>query len=145
MRQFHNLFFLCNFCILAICCKSEIKNSNTQTKITMNIKDSSFVSPTEFNKLINSSIEKCNQFEKLNVQDFILMTRLYNTISINNEYLNNANCKLFYNLYKEKIIHKCIEILDAKITKGMCYYSKKHDIYIGCKPHLNSHFIIKKK
>ncbi len=76
--------------------------------------------------------------------DHLYMVRLYNTLSVNSKFLSQDKCSEFYHLYSDEILRVSVTVLEAKITKGWAYYSKKYNVYIGGPEfHANSQYIIK--
>jgi hypothetical protein len=97
----------------------------------------------DFDLKVYESIKllELNDTVNLNIQDIILWVRIYNTISFNQksgEKLEYMNFVQLFNLNKNCVIQK----LSAKISKGMGFYSKKYNIYLGGIPHYNSQFKI---
>ncbi|MEO6520606.1 MAG: hypothetical protein ABIN91_02940 [Mucilaginibacter sp.] len=76
------------------------------------------------------------------IEDLIKMVRIDNTIAIN--YLGDeskAN-KEFNSLFVPKFSKLAIKELHATHATGMCYYSKRYNVYWGGLPHYNSMFKI---
>jgi hypothetical protein len=73
--------------------------------------------------------------------DFIPMIRLYNSITELN--LPGKKYDQFIGLFAPGYIGKAAKAINAKISRGMCYYSKELDLYIGgTRPYQNSMFKI---
>jgi hypothetical protein len=103
--------------------KSCNKIEDTNNHLTQNC-----ISVDSLHRLSNIYLEDNNEFT---ASDYISMTKIYNTLSINDSLLKLKYFMDFYGHYKNIYLFKCIEILEMHIGKGMCYYSKKYNIYIG--------------
>jgi hypothetical protein len=72
--------------------------------------------------------------------DFITMIRLYNTITF--RHLPDKKYRQFKALFFSADLAKEEKAIGAKLSSGMCLYSKELDLYIGGRPHQNSQFKI---
>ena len=75
-------------------------------------------------------------------EDFILSVRVYNTLTMNHMVNDNEKHKQFCDFFTKKL-ERTIRALRASISKGMGYYSKKYNIYLGGHPDANSMFCLK--
>jgi hypothetical protein len=106
------------------------------------------ISEKEFNALLDKYSKLLKLGDTMNVQDYIIMVRLSNTIGL--QYFKNKNKKYeeFDKLFRnQKYIGLAIKKLEARQV-SMCYYSEKYDLFIGSDgvPHENSVYkIIKQK
>lgn len=92
----------------------------------------------EFYSLVSSELAFMKSNNVPSVEQSILLSRIFNTISMNNKLLEIEQCKDFQSVFLKQYAAKCANILDAKLTKGLAYYSSKYDIYIGGAPNENS-------
>ena len=100
------------------------------------------ISSTEFNCELDKYIVYMDSCDNLKIQDFIIIARIYNTIEMNNLNDTKESYKIFINKFTSKYLNLVIKGLEATLTKGMCYYSKKYDLFIGGEPHNNSMYRI---
>jgi len=82
----------------------------------------------------------------LSISQMINVVRLYNTIIANPAMQTDVSNSEFIDLCIDRYLNKIIIGVDAKLTKGMGYYSKKYNLYLGGQLNYNSLFtIIKNK
>jgi hypothetical protein len=94
-----------------------------------------------FDSLVNASIHLLKAKDTpISLFDYMVMIRLFNTIEENE--LTDTKSKTFRDLFFPSAIGEAAKAIDAGIGKGMCYYSKKYDLYIGGSPHQNSQYLI---
>jgi len=94
-----------------------------------------------FDSLVGKSVSLLEgKTETIDRDDFITMIRLYNTITV--LHLSDKKYTQFINLFVPDNLGKAAKVINATISKGMSYYSKEFDLYIGGKPHHNSQFCI---
>lgn len=84
--------------------------------------------------------EKMTSKAGLGAEEHVTLVRLLNTIQSNKLENKQEKFKKFTELYRLEYMSQSISTLEATLTKGMAWYSKAHDIYIGGKPHQNSQF-----
>lgn len=96
----------------------------------------------DFNYKLNKYIKVMDTNGSLNTIDLIVIVRIYNTLIERNLKDEKGIYQKFSRLFSAKYIEIAANNLEATVTKGMCYYSKKYDLYIGGKPHQNSMYII---
>jgi len=93
-----------------------------------------------FNTLVEKYLSRMREGEDFDSDEHLELVRIWNTIESNQ--LSEVD-KLFQE-YSERYVSKYLQIsatkLDATVTKGMCFYSQKHDVFIGGKPHQNSQY-----
>lgn len=86
--------------------------------------------------LLANYIKEKSSNSKLSTKDYLIATRLYNTIRI-----NQIDSLVWYKkFYFEKLMNNCVVVLNAKLDIGKCFYSKKYHIYIGGLAHKNSQY-----
>jgi hypothetical protein len=94
----------------------------------------------------NNSVDRINElYSSGNIslkRDFILSVRIYNTITLDRMINENERYKLFYDNFTTEYFPKTVEKLKASLSKGMTFYSKKYDLYIGGQRHANSAFCL---
>ncbi len=93
-----------------------------------------------FLKLVANFTEKMTNKEELTVDDHLTSVRILNTIQANKLSDKDDRYEKYIELYRLEYMQQSVSKLEATLTKGMSWYSKKHDIYIGGKPHKNSQF-----
>ena len=99
------------------------------------------ISQTKFDSLIDISIKLLEtSSNNITREEFLIMIRLFNTIDVFN--LTGNRYKKFRNLFFPNYVDRASKSINAKLWKGMSYYSKEYDIYIGGRPHSNSQYII---
>jgi hypothetical protein len=74
--------------------------------------------------------------------DFILSVRIYNTLVMNYMTDSDDRYKIFYDFFSRQYLEKTLTELDASLSRGMAFYSKKYNIYIGGKRDANSMFCL---
>lgn len=92
---------------------------------------------------IDSYTTKWKVGEDMIDAQYIEIIKLYNTISWNDGTLENEKFKNFYNLVRTEILSVAIHKLNARLSTGMGYYSKKYDLRIGGSMNSNSYFTIR--
>jgi len=99
------------------------------------------ISKRSFDSLVvKSTLLLERKAKAIDRNDYIIMIRLYNTITV--LHLSNKKYTQFINLFVPDNLGKAAKEINATISKGMSYYSKELDLYIGGKPHHNSQFDI---
>jgi hypothetical protein len=102
--------------------------------------------PTQqFKQLVTSYLARMKKNAALEAEDFITMTRLWNTITFQRlgkkDELFSNYADLFFPAYVERIAR----VLEALPTKGMALYSKSYDLYLGGQPHQHSQYRLERK
>jgi len=102
-----------------------------------------------FDKIVKKYLDGFSKRKSFSTKEHIQMVKILNTLSNNrmaSQYPEKSFYKEFTANFYEHYIDESISTLNAKITTGMCYYSREHDIYIGgninSDNHLNSQYII---
>lgn len=98
------------------------------------------ISQSEFDRKVEYGLSELSSTNEIVIDDYILLVRIYNTIEVNTMQDKKENYEKFIKLFVPVHIEKAEKKLEATVTKGMAYYSKKYDIYIGGRPHNNSMF-----
>lgn len=125
---------LVNFLIFANC----NGQNNQQMKAFENIGIP--ISKKSFDSSVTRCISLLKRENNINKDDFVTMIRLFNTIEILHS--SDLTYVKFRDLFFPNYIPKASKAINATLSKGMCYYSKEFNIYIGGKPHQNSQFFI---
>lgn len=104
------------------------------------------IGKTEFEKLVSVYTEYTGNNDTLSFEDIVIMIRLYNTIT-HDTLLNKSdgNYAGFTKVFMLQFAEVAAKRIEAYPTKGMAYYSKKYDLYIGGPPHANSQYYITDK
>ena len=100
------------------------------------------MSSCDFKIKVEERISFIIEKDTMNIDDAIDMVRLFNTISHNEDLQKNENNKSYLKLFFGHYSEASAKLLKALPTKGMAYYSKDFDIYIGGPPHSNSMYNI---
>jgi hypothetical protein len=101
------------------------------------------ISKIDFDHLVNKFSDIMQKGDTItDVNDYVTIVRLFNTIYYSELYQIGAYRK-FANLYSPPYSILAIKKLDAISQKGLYFYSKKYDLYIGGRPTNNSVFLIK--
>ncbi len=109
------------------------------------------IGETEFRLIVANELEKMKMVTSsmyISTDEAIVMTRIFNTLNVYREMrVKDApnNYGAFYEIFFRKYFFKIVEIIDGKIAKGMSYYSKKFNLYIGGLEHQNSQYFILKE
>jgi hypothetical protein len=137
IKKKYILFFAVIYCLLLSCQNKDItmKKAN-KSGIEIFLPD--------FNKKIEKYLNLMLSNGELNQLDYIAMVRIYNTLEINNLISEKKTYDEFMNSFIPKFLLKAEKELEATLSKGMSYYSKKYNLYIGGKYHNNSIYKIKK-
>jgi hypothetical protein len=80
---------------------------------------------------------------ELSTEDYVTMARLWNTILFRHLDQDNELFRRYNTAFFPHYIERIANSLDAMVSKGMSYYSKTYDLYIGGKPHPNSIYRLK--
>ena len=72
----------------------------------------------------------------------VTMVRMFNTIEMLPSDSMPEALQRFRGIFWQEYLTQCVDQLGAKLTKGMGYYSKSHDLYIGGPDHRPSRFIL---
>ncbi len=133
------LLFLLNFiCSISI---------NAQSSDTFGIP----IGEIEFRLIVVNELEKMKidtSSVNISTDEAIVMVRIFNTLNVYREMrVKNApnNYGAFYEIFFKKYFFKIVKIIDGKIAKGMSYYSKKFNLYVGGFEHQNSQYNILKE
>lgn len=70
------------------------------------------------------------------------MVRIWNTIESKHLAPTDEIFRDYAKLYVAEFLAESARKLEATVSKGMCFYSKKYDLYIGGKPHWNSEYTL---
>jgi hypothetical protein len=87
----------------------------------------------------NARMTKDSSFS---VPEFIQLAKIWNTIPLFGLEQKDDSFKTFNKLFFPKYVNEAASHLGALPDKGMSLYSKKYDLYIGGRPHENSHYKI---
>ncbi len=89
------------------------------------------ISIKDFHSLVGSLYLKfSNTDSQKTVNDYLLFVKVYNTIGFDWLFEKGQKYHDFYILFP-KYVDKMTQVLDAKVSKGMSYYSKKYYMQIG--------------
>lgn len=93
-----------------------------------------------FHSLVRQYLDHILANDELDTDDFVTMTRLWNTISVN--YLEESDPLYgdFATAFFPDYVRRASHALGALPTKGMALYAKEYDLFIGGPPHENSQY-----
>ncbi|SHN29604.1 hypothetical protein SAMN05216311_108226 [Chitinophaga sp. CF418] len=81
--------------------------------------------------------------DSLDLSTTITFIKIFNTIAKNRELKrSDPKYQVFEDLFRKKYLDISCKVIEGDIGRGMSYYSKKHDLYIGGPVHLNSQYHI---
>jgi hypothetical protein len=94
----------------------------------------------------DSLLDYCLNFQKKSLdsisnEELILLTRLANTITYYQLGGSSESSKIFSAQFNSYFLPAIINRLEFSLSKGMQFYSKKYDLYIGGSD-TNSHYIL---
>ena len=98
------------------------------------------IEDAKFMGLVKKLMYKMTIRNNLELTEYIEMVMVYNTIEANKLFSKNQRFKEYAKLFQSQYLSEIISKLDARLTKGMAWYSQKHNLYIGGQPHQNSQF-----
>jgi hypothetical protein len=101
--------------------------------------------PIEFSEF-DKSVDRLNSLYTTNrirsKEDYILSVRIYNTLTMNRMLEEKQQYKLFCDNFS-KNLERTVKALNASLSKGMGYYSKKYKLFMGGHPDKNSMFCLR--
>lgn len=100
------------------------------------------ISRREFRRLVERYVVAMEADGPLATDDYITMTRLWNTIERDHLVHTDERFRHYYKLFFPGFVARLEKALGAIPTKGMALYSREHDLYLGGKPHANSAYRI---
>jgi hypothetical protein len=100
------------------------------------------ISAREFRRLVEKHIGKMQSGVPMETNDYITMTRLWNTIERDRLVHTDELFRRYYAAFFPGFVERVEKALGAIPTKGMALYSREHDLYLGGKPHANSAYRI---
>jgi hypothetical protein len=100
------------------------------------------ISSAEFRRLVVKYVLKMESGEPMASDDYITMARLWNTIERDQLVHADELFRRYHASFFPGFVAAFEKALGAIPTKGMALYSKKHDLYLGGKPHANSAYRI---
>ena len=90
-----------------------------------------WIQKSQFDSLVAKYAElNDSNIKELNYKDLIIVVRIRNTIAFR-DMAKIEKYKLFNTFFDQHYLNIAVAKLEAFISKGYCYYSKKHDVYIG--------------
>lgn len=95
---------------------------------------------TTFRSLVSQYLDRIRANSEFNTDDFVTMTRVWNTISAN--YLEETDPLYgdFAAVFFPSYVRQASQTLGALPSKGMALYAKEYDLFIGGPPHENSQY-----
>ncbi len=100
------------------------------------------ISSGEFRRLVERYVAQMESGGPLQTDDYIAMTRVWNTIERDRLVPTDELFRRYYALFFPGFVAHIEKALGAIPTKGMALYAKDHDLYLGGKPHANSAYRI---
>lgn len=96
----------------------------------------------EFEKRFNQHISFTPSSDTLSIETAIDMVRICNTIAYSKTLNTNEKYFNFISYFYSECLALVINKLEALPSRGLSYYSAKHNIYIGGSIHMNSKYCI---
>jgi hypothetical protein len=96
-----------------------------------------------FRSLVAEYLRRMTAGQEMNEEDCVTLTRLWNTIEFHHLDQVDDLYHDYYTTFFPGYVERVSTCLDAIPTKGMALYSKKHDIYLGGKPHARSQYALR--
>ena len=91
-------------------------------------------------------VEAFKRQKAFTTDEYIDIVRIYNTISLNRLRERDNIFKEFDDIFSKTYLNNIVNIFDAKLSRGLGFYSKKYDIDIGgAAPNKNSIFKLEEK
>lgn len=81
--------------------------------------------------------------DRFSGNDFITPVRIWNTVNAAGLYDKPGPYKEFYDLFYPDLFRLAASELNTVLTKGMAFYSREHDLWLGGKLNANSYFSLK--
>ena len=119
---------------LAGCSSSD--GAELQTQVPDTLKRSAFIDLTK------QYLVEMKAHRTMSTDECITMVRLYNTIGYCFSDSSDATLKSFMDVYWNNYLQQCVSQLNAKLSKGMGFYSKEHNLYIGGPDDIGSRFVV---
>jgi len=118
-----------------------VDNQNEQIS-TLSLRVGIPITMPAFKEKVTRALALIKDEKNLSISDYIEIVRIYNTVV--GLYLNACEDSFaqYMKATNPKYILLAKKALEAIPTKGMGYYSKKYDIFIGAKEHQNSQYYI---
>jgi hypothetical protein len=101
------------------------------------------IGAAEFRTLVDDYFERMKSGADLTVEDYLTMTRLWNTIELRRLKQGDESMRLYAEEFFPRYVPRVAKALGAVQTKGMALYSKEHDVYIGGPAHANSQYSLR--
>lgn len=128
------LMLACLSLQLCQCSDSDGATLQTQLADTLN--------RDEFSRLTSDYLAAMRARRTMNLAETITMVRLFNTILVNYPESSEEPMKSFRELFWKNYLLQSVSLLNASVTKGMGYYAKEYDLYIGGPDVTSSRFIV---
>jgi hypothetical protein len=119
---------------LAGCSSSDGATLQTQVPDTLN--------RTDFIELAGHYLAEMKTHRAISNEECITMVRLFNTIETSFPNSTEEPLKSYRDVFWNDYLTKCVSQLNAKLTKGMGYYAKEFDLYIGGPDAASSRFVV---
>ena len=102
------------------------------------------ITKNQFDQKVTTCISwiENGSLQNTSIDEYIEIVRVYNTITLMTDYGNDDNYKKLIRIARTDVMKAAITALQARLTKGMAFYSSVHNLYIGGAPHANSEYSI---
>jgi hypothetical protein len=125
-KLFYSLILIIGFSVNGFgCCINQYSYSKNQDSLGINMP------VTKFDSLVEKMINKFSTSSTKSIEDYIVITRIVNTIAFEWLFDKKKDYEEIYNMYHATILKDAVKITNAKLSKGMSYYSRKYDLQIG--------------
>ena len=119
-------------------------NTSTDTNINIPMQDSLGIKMERhsFDSLVMETIKKFDKDPTIDasIGDYLMFIRVENTIHFFRLLNTDKNYLKISDLFATKYLEKIVKATEAKLAKGMSYYSAKYDIQIGGQPTPNNFY-----
>lgn len=99
----------------------------------------------EFHALAADYVRRMKKEEAFEADDFITMTRIFNTITHSRFPKSDKVYEEFAAAFFPAYVERIARLLGAVPTKGMALYSRTYDLYVGGPVHEHSQYHVEKK
>ena len=128
--------------ITSTSCTGSVRESNCQNNMSLST-DSLKISQKTFDEKLLSYYDLMKESKDIGVDTMIDICRVYNTLGFEGlESKETSLYKDFSKLFFDEYMDRAVKMLEATLSRGMGYYSKKYNIDIGGTPRPGSAYTI---
>ena len=90
------------------------------------------ISSHQFDSLVQGLLNRFRSDTSVaNIENDLQLVKVYNTIGFNFLQDNKDIYNEYFILFNTKYLDRIVKVLNAKMTKGLSYYSRQYDLQIG--------------